>query len=825
MDASKPEFPKKVLEYSQLSLNFMHTRVKKETKQKVDSVLSTIKREDNNIPSYFKVFNFQGQKSPLVAKKVIEGLTTEGETILDPFFGTGAFVVAAASSGRSVTGIELDNYTFNIVKTLLTKIDIEKFEGLFHKVSDACKHQVMSLYETKVSGRTYYVHKIYFDPITNEYFNPKKQRDISRLNGNTIELEPNDEKIRSKKFEKIDLDKIEYCNTQLDVSRFPHNKFIENSRINITARTGADFYDRNFTNRAKYALLSIQDAILALPKSMERDTLEFALVSSLALSKIAMYGDGTDNLYHVILYTAQERNVWTLFCSKVDSFIKYKKELSAILQCDFVPSSTNRITLIQGDYKKKLCEMGKTFDCIYTDPPYTDQVPYIEKSQYFRDWLKVFYDEDKYSLTQDILKDEIVVSNAPSRPEKNIDNYFKDIDEMFSVFSKYIKTSGFLVLTLKLGTKKYFNVLTKFINYAKKNGFEYIQNYSLENTDPTIRKQAAYLSTILKQTIVVFQKLPTDEQYWFIGDINVEQQIEKIVYEAIDESSEKYIDLTDGVKLVQKHFLKENIVFNNEQLEKVGEIIKNDFSVFNHSIQIDPNSLYLGLEDNNSLLLKLYDTIPVIIKNLLDKQGSFVLDDLYSNIAYMVFDGDASLTDKLLQNEDFKNNSETIVNNYCDIVNNRYVKKSVSNEFDKDSIDISTLDGYELERLMVKLLGDMGYINPIETGKSGDMGVDLIAQEKLPDGSMQKVIFQCKRWIGNVGSTPIQRLHSMMVIDSKEIKRAVCITTSSYTRDARKAAQATGVELIDGQQLLSLLQKQYGKKYYHGALALVGKDA
>lgn len=803
----------------------MHTRVKKETKQKVDSVLSSIKREDNNIPSFFKVFNFQGQKSPLVAKKVIEGLTSQEETILDSFFGTGAFVVAAADAERSVTGIELDNYTFNIVKNLLTKINAVKLDNFFQTVSSICQHEVMSLYETKVSGNTYYIHKIYFDPITQEYFNPKKQRDITRLHGDTIELEDNKDNIRSKKFEKIDQDKIEYCNTQLDVSRFPHHKLIENSRINITAKTGADYYDKNFTNRAKYALLLIQDAILTLPKSVERDTLEFALVSSIALSKIAMYGDGTDNLYHVLLYTAQERNVWTLFSSKVDAFKRYKEELALILQNDFEPTASNRITLIQGDYEKKLNEMGKTFDCIYTDPPYTDQVPYIEKSQYFRDWLRIFYDSKKYALTSEILKDEIVVSNAPSRTNKNIDNYFKDIDKMFSVSSKYIKTSGFLVLTLKLGTKKYFNVLTKFINYAKKNGFEYIQNFSLENKDPTIRKQAAYLSTILKQTIVIFQKLPKEEQYWFVGDINVEQQIEKVVYEAIDASKEKYIDLTQGVDLVQKHFLKLGIIFSNEQLEKVAQIIKNYFFVFNHTIQLDPNNLYLGLEDKNSLLMKLYDTIPVIIKNLLDKQGSFVLDDLYSNIDYMVFDGDASLTDKLLQGDDFKNNSETIVNNYCDIVNGKYVKKRVSNEFDKDSIDISTLDGYELERLMVKLLGDIGYIDPIETGKSGDMGVDLIATEKLPDGSMQKVIFQCKRWIGNVGSTPIQRLHSMMVIDSKDIKRAVCITTSSYTKDAKKVAHETGVELIDGQQLLALLQKQYGKKYYHGALSLVGKDA
>ena len=63
-----------------------------------------------------------------------------------------------------------------------------------------------------------------------------------------------------------------------------------------------------------------------------------------------------------------------------------------------------------------------------------------------------------------------------------------------------------------------------------------------------------------------------------------------------------------------------------------------------------------------------------------------------------------------------------------------------------------------------------------------------------------------------------------MTLDSKSIKRAVCVTTSTYTKEAREVAKMTGVELINGSDLLSELQKYFGDKYYHGALQLVESE-
>lgn len=507
----------------------------------------------------------------------------------------------------------------------------------------------------------------------------------------------------------------------------------------------------------------------------------------------------------------------------VEEVLKYKEQLSSILVSSV--SEGSPIELIEGDYKTYLNSTDRVFDCIYTDPPYSDQVAYLERSQYFRDWLRIFYDSEEYTLSNEMLEKEIVVSNAPTRPGKTLETYLLDIKDMFETLSKHIKDNGFLVLTLKLGQNKYFKILTDFINSARRNGFEFVGNYEIDQTDPIIRRQATYLSTIMKQVIVVFQKLPSDKGYWFINAQNMEQWTIKNVYEQIEASSEKYIDISTSLNDLSLRASEQlGIVLKTSDLEKAASVIRDNFYVSEHNIHLDSNELYLGLEDSNSLLIKLYDIIPVIIKKLLRTKGSFCKDDLYAEIGYLLFDGDTALFKYLNDNEDCKNHINNLLDNYCEVLDGTYVLRQAHNIHDKSAVDISTLDGYELEQLMKELLQAEGYVDVIKTGKAGDRGVDLIATQKLANGSTQKVIFQCKRWIGNVGSTPIQRLHSMMTLDSKSIKRAVCVTTSTYTKEAREVAKMTGVELINGSDLLSKLQKYFGDKYYHGALQLVESE-
>lgn len=128
-------------------------------------------------------------------------------------------------------------------------------------------------------------------------------------------------------------------------------------------------------------------------------------------------------------------------------------------------------------------------------------------------------------------------------------------------------------------------------------------------------------------------------------------------------------------------------------------------------------------------------------------------------------------------------------------------------------MDISTLSGTEFELLMQRLLQKEGYENVVRIGGAGDLGVDIIASGKQ-GGHVVYYLFQCKRWVSNVGSDPVQRLYAERM--RRGLDRAVCLTTSGYTRDGKMVARDLEVEIVDGRQLMERLQRQFPGEYYNG---------
>lgn len=788
------------------------------------NIVTEIAGIKNNIPLSTKsVFNFKGRKSEEIGGIVIKNLTNKDSCVCDPFMGSGTYPIASASIPRKTLTTELDNYTYSVVNTLITPVNFTKLNNMFNELKNDLFNTIMKLYETKCCGHKNFIKTLHFDPEPQEYYSPKVHRDIK--DGKNIKLYYKCPKCgnKDKSFTSIDEDKIKYCTT-LDTTRFPSHNLIENSRINITSSTGADKYDTNFSNRNKYALLKIQDRINEFDESIERDILEHALVSSLTLARIAQYGSGSEYIYQVLRFQAQEMNVWYLFESKFKNIVAYKKNLLSRTDADF---SKDNLTMLQGDYASILSDnkYEESFDLIYTDPPYTDQVPYLERNQLYRDWLNKFYSSDKnsFDLTQNMLTKEMVVSNAPTRSNtKNMDAYFLDLDKMFKVFNHCVKTDGVVALTLNLGKDKYFKVLSQFINKARKNGFEYVFRIDLEKTDPSLRKQAAFKNTLSKEMLVFFVKLPKDNAYWYIDNRNIEFEITKYVYNLIVES----VDGLTLSKLIQS--VNNDILmtpYNTDPLvnKKIKKIIQDQFIVNLNTtkVTIDIDRLYLSIEDNTSLFSKIYNIIPPIINNLLNTHQEFTLNDLYFDLSNKLCNGDPNVLNQILEDRTLDNNIKNILDNYCDLKNNEvYVKKSSDIVHSDEAIDISILEGYDFEKLLKNLLISEGYTNVIREGGAGDRGVDLRANKLNPiTNKVETYIFQAKRWVANVGSTPIQRLHSMKTQFSTEIDHAVCITTSDYTKEGKDVANGTGVEIVNGKQLLIRLNSSFPGKYCHNLLS------
>lgn len=791
--------------------------ITEKNKERLANFVSAVEGVENRIPVTLKtVLNFKGRKSPDIAKIAFETLTDETSIVYDPFMGSGSFVLASVAAGRKIIATEIDNYTYSAVYSLLFDADFNKLKALFSKVEDDVKATIMELYSTSCCGVKNYISKMLFDPETSEYYSPTPNREI--VDGENIIMVtkcPKCEKQR-KKFDILDMKKIQQIEAK-DTSEFPHHKYIENSRINITSSTGADRYDRIFTKRNQEALLILQNSILKLPKSKERDIIEQALVSALSLARISMYGSSTDILYHVVPYGGQESNVWELFERKFNSIINFKREYAKVLSKS--PEKNGKYEILLSSYQDYCSNIGKNecFDLIYTDFPYTDQVPYLERNQLYRVWLNTFYDKGKFDLSQKMLNQEIVQTNAPSRKEKqDINNYYSDLDKMFASFYEILKKNCLLVFTIKLGKSKYFTTLLEIINLARKNGFEYAMRLGIDKNDPTIRKQAAYKNTLSNEMIIAFEKLDKKDRYWYVGQKNFEFETTKIVYRLVQKNSDD-VTISSAVKAVKDRLFKEHShIATKVDLERIQEIIKENFLVDPNTaiVRINCNRLYLDIEENTDLFTKMYDYIPVIINQLFKKSDRFTLDDLYFELANSLCIGDPVTINQFLDNPSYNNDINRLLSNYCNMSDKVYTKKIYNQKLSDDAIDISMLDGPSFELLIKSLLEASSYFDVVNTGGSGDLGVDLLARKKDENGQIKFYLFQCKRWAANVGSEPMQRLVSERERRNADV--AICVTTSDFTKDSQLISKEQNILMWNGEYVARELNLYFPNKYYNG---------
>lgn len=791
----------------------MSNRVsRKEAEEVTQKILDAIDSVKNTVPSVLKKsFYFKGRKSSDIAERIIRVLSKRDACILDPFLGGGSFLIASLNADRYIDSFELDNYTYFALEMQFRNYDYNKFLKYFNIIENNIKDKVLHLYRTKCCDVDNHISKLFFDPVTAEYFNPIENRDTKDGNIHLLQRCPKCGKTR-KFFDEFDLNVLNESE-KLDVRDFPQVRMIENSRINITSAKGADRYHIRFTSRNQYALLQIQNEISKLPESIEKQMLQHVLVTILARAKIVMFGSATDNLYHIILNNAQDENVWSLFEHKCADFVRFKERYADYLVDDV--SNNVKFSINQGDYYTHLKNTREKYDLVFSDFPYTDQVPYLERNQLFRIWLETFMDRQRFKLRDLMLDQEIVVTNAAIRPDKNsLKAYYDDLDKMFKTLSQVLKLHAYAVFIIKLGEEKYFQVYAEIINLSKKNGLEFVTRVGLEKNDPTLRKQSAYKRTLMKEQVVVFKKIDSQNLYLFFDNENYEDKIIGWVYNKIKEGQS--INLTQIIALIRENITSAGYIVTDNNLQKIKSIVQNNFAVENGMVYMSADKLYLSVEDNETLFMKLYNSLPILIKELLDKQGSFVLEDLYLKLTNILCESDNATVMQILEDERHVNQIENILNVYCDVVNERYVVKKLINEMHEGKRDISVMTGADFEELIEKILIKEGFFNTVIKGGAGDRGVDIVAR-KMENNLDKGVYFiQCKRWTANVGSQPMQRLFAER--EYHRAQGAICVTSSDFTPEGVRVANQHNIQMWDGEKVLSLANKHFPDQYYHALL-------
>ena len=112
---------------------------------------------------------------------------------------------------------------------------------------------------------------------------------------------------------------------------------------------------------------------------------------------------------------------------------------------------------------------------------------------------------------------------------------------------------------------------------------------------------------------------------------------------------------------------------------------------------------------------------------------------------------------------------------------------------------LDEMNGHEFEYAVADLLFHNGWRDVEVTQGSGDYGVDVLARRK----NMRYGI-QCKRYKGSIGVKAVQEAISGTDFYHRDI--AAVITNSTYTKQAVKLAQTSGVRLFGRDFLEELIE-------------------
>ncbi|MDE0003014.1 MAG: restriction endonuclease [Rhodospirillaceae bacterium] len=126
--------------------------------------------------------------------------------------------------------------------------------------------------------------------------------------------------------------------------------------------------------------------------------------------------------------------------------------------------------------------------------------------------------------------------------------------------------------------------------------------------------------------------------------------------------------------------------------------------------------------------------------------------------------------------------------------------------------EVLKLESDQFEEGVADLLRRLDYRSVQLVGGRGDLGVDITGQ----DNEGRSVVVQCKKYnpeSHKIRSPDIRNFFGGMQSVEYKADKGLFVTTSEFTRDARKFAKRNDITLIDGKELLNLIQQAYrGKK-------------
>lgn len=115
--------------------------------------------------------------------------------------------------------------------------------------------------------------------------------------------------------------------------------------------------------------------------------------------------------------------------------------------------------------------------------------------------------------------------------------------------------------------------------------------------------------------------------------------------------------------------------------------------------------------------------------------------------------------------------------------------------------DLKRMHPFKFEDYIAKLYKNMGY-SVKQTKRTGDGGKDIVATK-----NGQTYFVECKRYSDPINVHKMRDFVGACVLGGKDVK-GIYVTTSSFTNDAKSAANRIGIQMIDGNKLMSMVRSK-----------------
>ena len=449
------------------------------------AVIKSIKPIVDN-PAGF-MHNYMARKPYNVVSELIKRFSPEGGCVYDPMFGSGTTLIEASKLGRRAIGTDINLLAYKLCFASLKKWDISKVFALIDDFVGDIRIACEEIYSFEESGEQRILERCHFD-----------QRDDSLVpTAYWYKTLVNNKLSGRKKGTVTQKFKDEYCAYSKYV---PHNisnaKLIPNSRIAIGNNDTVYMY---FCHRNLKALDCIINKLDSYREMYGYEILEMLASSAINLIKLSDKKASSQMPYWLPKTDVTSRNAVFVVEQKATAFKEGLQYLAETCKSHVGDDPLNCEVIIQNIPAQSISQeilQNNSVDLVLTDPPYTDQVPYLEYSQL---WYKVM---NWHNHLEDEMTAELVVSDAPSRN--------KDIKDFNSIFAEIVER-----VTVALKDNGYFIMFyhsfdltswSHILSLMHQNGYKYCGQIPSAAPRKSFKTVMTPKGTLDGNYIVVFQK-------------------------------------------------------------------------------------------------------------------------------------------------------------------------------------------------------------------------------------------------------------------------------------------------------------------------------